>query len=257
MAATVSSKEHPIEGAPMNAPRARDRVYRDPFFVSEARRKQYGIKPEEDVRWARDADVWAKIEFSDRQEELMADPEDGGMAGQVVTTSEFDKVRIGGSAGDLVLMKFPRSILEQQQRDIDSGRDDYQRNMTRTEDGMESDEDIAPRKSKAQMRAEHEYHLKTGMIGGPTAGLSLMAAENLMERKYGREAIEAKQERLRMAGQHVESSDPISMAEMMGATRKMVSEQRKSISTAGSGFGPNPNSAVAQAARRAQREGRV
>ncbi len=253
----TTSKEHPVEGPPTNAPKARDRVYRDPFFVSEKRREEYGIKPDEDVRWARDAERWARFEFSDRQEELMADPSDGGMAGQLVTTSEYDKVRIGGSAGDLVLMKFPRSILEDDQANVDAGRTDFERNMVKTDDGYESEEDVFVRKSRSQMLAEHEYHQKTGLVGGPTAGLSLAAAEALMERKYGREAIEAKQERLRMGGQHSPADDQRSIVQMMGAARDMQSANRprgKTVAMGDSGFGRNANSPLAQAARR---EGRA
>lgn len=244
-----TAQVHEIEGAPANAPKSGQRVIKDPTFVSEAKRKEYGVKPEEAVYWARDAEYWSQFEMTDRQDELMASPEEGGVGARVVyRNGEFDKVRIGGTSGDLILMAYPMEIKDAITAETDSASHEYQSGMKQTEEGYKSTEEIFDRDGlQERMEAEHEFHKRTGLVGGnsPTANMSYMEAAAHVKR-LGID-VEAKQERLRMGGQHT-SVDQKEFAQL-------VTGQRKLHGMGDSGFGRNPNSAVAQAARRSAAAG--
>lgn len=231
MTAATSSKAHPIEGKPHNNPKVGERVIKDPTFVSDAKRKEYGIKPDEALYWARDSEVWAQYEHSDRQEELMGSVEEGGVGARVVyKPGEFDKVRIGGFAGDLILMAYPKAIQEQIQAETDEACSEYQYGLRQTEEGYESTEDLFDRTDlKRRMQAEHDFHAQTGLVGGnsPTAGMDYFAAQAHVER-LGID-VEAKQTALRMGSQHT----GIDQQEFA----KLITGQRKLFGMGNSGLG--------------------
>lgn len=222
-----------------------NRTPKDAFYISEAKRKEYGIKDHETAYWARDPQVWSKIEFNDRVAELEADVEDGGMNARLIRTKEMDTVHIG-AGGDLVLMAYPTELKEQMQAEIDEANRRYEAPFRRTEEGYECDEEIGLDRSnlKARMRAEHEFNRASGLAGGssPTAGMSFMEASAYMKR-IGFD-VEAHQEMLRMGGHHTQQSEDQFQQMMTGMPKA------KSFGIGKTGLGKTTAQKVAERAGR-------
>lgn len=217
---------HTKEGTIRERPQPKQR---DIFYVSDAKRKQYGIKDHEDCYWARDPKVWASIEHNDRIEELSSSVEEGGMDARLVTTPEMDRIHIGAH-GDLVLMAVPKDVRQWQQEDIDAANKEYEQSMVQTKDGYEFEVETLEKDKallKARMRAQSEYYAQSGLAGGasPTAGMSLIEAERHMKR-IGFD-VEARQEMLRAAAHHNTMSDEDFSAVMTGVRQKVATEQAK------------------------------
>lgn len=214
---------------------------RDIFSVSDAKRKQYGIKDHEEVYWARDPKVWASIEHNDRVEELSSPVEDGGCDARLVMTPEMDSIHIGAH-GDLVLMAYPKDVAQWRQEEIDEASALYEAPMRQTKDGNEFDVetlDTDKVRLKARMRAEADEHAAMGLAGGssPTAGMSLIEAERYMKR-IGYD-VEGRQEMLRSAGMHHNASDEEFTAVMTGIKQKekMATSKGRAHSMGNSGLG--------------------
>lgn len=183
---------------------------RDLFFVSDAKKREYGIADHEECYWARDPQVWANIEHSDRIAELTAPVEDGGMDARVIRTDEMDTIHIGGGGGDLILMAIPKDVRRWQQEEIDEANRLYEAPMKPTDDGYEFKHETLEKDMDAldrRMRAESESNHAMGLVGGnsPTAGMSYMEAEAHMKR-IGFD-VDAQQDMLRSAGMHSNQSD--------------------------------------------------
>lgn len=246
--AIVHTKEGTIRERPQPKPR-------DIFFLSDAKKKQYGIQDHEEAYWARDPKVWAGIEHNDRVEELMTSVEDGGMDARLVTTPEADRIHIGAH-GDLVLMAIPKDVRKWQQEDIDAANRAYESKMTATKEGYEFEDihgDVDNKvQLKARMRAEADYHAETGLAGGnsPTAGMSLVEAIAHMRRiKFD---VEARQEMLRSAAHHHTPSEADFSRIMTGIDQKerMATRETRAHAMGNSGLGKTTQERLAARGRK-------
>lgn len=237
-----SIRERPIEEGPF-----------DEFYISPEQKKEYGIQDHEEPYWARDPEFWMKRgENVNRVKQIEGPLQRGGMQGRLIKTGEFDTVHLGGGTeGDLVLMAIPKSSSEMQQKEIDDSNIEYQSKLKKTDRGYEGREDTLDREGlEERMRWEHEQNQRSGLIGdgSPTKGMSYPEAVSYYARR-GADAqadIAAKQEMLRNGGYHQEMTQEHFSAVMSGQRRSPTHAMGTS------GFPRNPNSAVAQAARRQQ-----
>lgn len=221
----------------------------DEFFVSREDRQDYGIDYSEDVYWARDPEFWQKRgENVNRVKQLASDPKRGGMAARMVFDKEGDPVHLGGStAHDLVLMAVPREIMERRQGEIDNASREYQEDFEETDEGFVGYRRDVPKSGDAaldrRMRQESHQNRQMGLIGGnsPTSRMPYLKAERFMASRAAE--VEQKQAMLREGGSH--TTPPIEDFRAL-----MSGNDRKIHGMGNSGFGRNPNSAVAQAARK-------
>lgn len=225
-----------------------DRMTMDESTVTDRKRAEWGIRDDEALQWTRDGSKWEQFEGIDRQEQFIDET-----GGRLVRTSEFDKVKRGV---DLVLMAYPKEVEEQRRKEIDAANQAYEQDLIPDDDDphvVRSHRDLFDRAAfdlHARMRYEHERNARSGFVGGnsPTAGLTLAQAEALMARRGV--DVEAMQADLRRGGRHVQMN--ASDFSNMIAGEKAERRTSRTVAMGDSGFPRNPNSAVAQAARKAK-----
>lgn len=236
----------------------------DEFYISPEQKKEYGISPDEKPYWARDPEYWMKRgELVNRVKQLEGPEHREGMRARLIKTEDGEPVRLGGGTdGDLVLMTVPRELSDKRQAEIDAAHDEYQGKLRRNEDGsyVGREDTLDMDSLDARMREEHELNQMSGLIGqgSPTRGMSYTQAAAFIARTGRTKEVEARQEELRNNGLHIEMSDEAFHSVMSGrpdSKAKAQAQGKIQRSFTDSGFPRNPNSAVAQAARRQQRTG--
>lgn len=204
---------------------------RDVTYISDAQKKAWGIQDTEHCAWIRDPSKWQQYEKSDRAEEICSPIEEGGKDARVVyKNAEYDKI----TRGDLMLVAIRDDIYQGFQGIIDDSSREFEQGISEdpTEEygnhsassyqhiHAQTGEEYDPGDVKFisnMVRAEHDYNVRTGLVGGnsPTAGMSYLEAKNFVENNPKRKAeLERKQEMLRMGGGH-SSLDKFSFTELM------------------------------------------
>lgn len=248
---TVHTKEGTITDRPL------EEGPFDEFYLSPEDKAAYEIGPEDKPYWCRDPEYWMKRgELVNRVKQIEGPEHREGMRGKLVM-HDGDPVRLGGGTdGDLVLMKIPREMMEKRQREIDDAQTQYQSKLKKTENGYVGREDTLDMESlDERMRAEHEMNMASGLIGpgSPTRGMTYTQAAAFMQRTGRTSEMEDRQAEIRNAGQHMQPDDAQFHNLMSGRPQRKV-QGKIQAAMGDSGFPRNPNSAVAQAARRAQQQ---
>jgi hypothetical protein len=214
----------------------------DQFSVTPEERKTFGIQDNETVAWIRNPEHWEKHEGSDRIREFINTRDEQGRktreGARVVTDPSGSMI----TNMDLVLMAYPK---------VHQEREETQR-LAEYEEYVNGD--IGDRYPKQPDRLRQiaqdmsRGHERSGMTGrnSATSGLDLTSAYS----KYSDAQIEEEENRYRRGSRVQEFSD----AEWGKMIDRQQSQPRarsaKTYAVGDTGFGRNPNSAVAQAAKR-------
>lgn len=233
---------------------------RDEFTVDDEDAKAYGINLETHIPyWGRDEshEQW-KREGRARQI-LKSYP-----GSYVVRPDGGDKVTIGE---DLCLFAIPRPLWERREQELSDARKSYEKDLRQDPerpDALSSKRDLSvdsdggiteyenevrrQMEMKARMRREAEQNRALGITGerSPTHGMSLMEATRMMQSRGV--DVEELQARARQGSTHVPMDQE-------GWQNMIAKSNSKTFSFTGSGFNNPSNSAVGQAAARANRQG--
>lgn len=233
----------PVDGATKFSEGAEITEYKpvpgmDVFSVMPEERKEFGIEDHETVAWIRNPKVYEKHEGSNRLREFKRERP----GARQIFTDDGDEVTLH----DTILCAYPT---------IHKEREEAQRTKEYLEyvNGDPNAEAQAFDRVRARQLVEgmKRQNRMEGMIGpqSPTAGQSLRSAYE----RYGPEAIEREEAKYR-AGSRQQSFDSQDWANIIDGNRAEVRRERKAasktVAMGDTGFGRNPNSAVAQAARR-------
>jgi len=203
--------------------------------VTPEERKEWGIEDNKAIGWIRNPKIWEKHEKSDRLRE--AKREHPGLAPVTDGTGELVTL------DDLILVKYPIEQKEANEAAELKAYDDYVY-------GEVEDTKSREKQDLARMaRDRHRENVSSGITGegSPTRGQEL---RDVYSRKT-KEEIFAEEKRFRQ-GDRQQSFNDDDWGKMLDSQsdRPRQGGTRATFSMGDSGFGRNPKSAVAQAARK-------
>lgn len=218
----------------------------DAFDMTEGDKAAFGIKDHETWLWERDSSgVWA--DKDPRRIETTARARNG----RVLKDEAGNLIRpIGLPGSDLVAIAYPKAIAEKREAQQQQVLQDYMYQFAE-EQGSHHEEKWENTRDQIQAAIEATKRFKTQMQAGAFASGSSTQGRTLEDvlRDKSSEDMEAEMARYRHGPEHREVSDAEFHAMLTG-------EKAGKGKTYGVGAGlgnKNPNSAVAQAARAAQR----